>query len=376
MSRALKLGFVGGAGRVSIGSTHRAAARIDGEWQIVAGVFSRDEAKNRAAAAEFDVEPSRTYPDFAALIRAERARPDGIDALVVITPNVTHHAICRAAIEAGLHVICDKPIAVSLAEARDLVAAVARAKTVFAVTHGFAAYPMVREARRLVRNNELGAIRLIEAEFLYGWMATPVEATDPRAAWRLDPAEAGPGGILADIGTHAFHLSEFVGGARAQSVLAEVATILPGRRLDDDVRAWLRFENGARGNLRVGTTAIGSTSLRIRVFGERGGLDWSNAAPDTLQYSRLGEPTRILVRGALPEGPATRLASRIGPGHPEGLIAAFADIYREAASAIRERRPLSAEFADVRAGAAGLAFIEAALASQRHANAWTEIQRV
>jgi predicted dehydrogenase len=374
---ALRLGMVGGAGARSIGPTHRAAARLDGHFALVAGAFSRDAAANRAVGADLGVVAERIYPDFAAMARAEAARPDRIDAVAIVTTNETHHAACSAFLDQRIPVICDKPLAPSLAEARDLLGRSARSGLPFAVTYPFAAFPIVREARRRVREGLLGRVRLIEVEYLSGWMTSRVEASDGRAAWRNDPARSGPAGVLADLGTHAFHLATFVSAQRAESALAELTSFVPGRPLDDDARIWLRLAGGAKAALRVSYVAAGlDMQLRVRVHGDQGGLEWNYATPDRLHFAAAGEPTQILTRGAVPDGPAARARTRLGGTHTEGLIAAFADIYAEFAASLRERRAMSGDFADVRAGAEGVAFIEAALASHRAGQRWTALAAI
>lgn len=373
----LRLGIVGGAGARSIGPTHRAAARLDGHFTIVAGAFSRDPAANHAAGEALGVAADRIYSDFAIMARAEAARPDRIDAVSIVTTNETHHAACSAFLDQRIPVICDKPLTQTLAEARDLLGRAAKASVPFAVTYPFAAFPIVREARHRVRKGMIGRVRLIEVEYLSGWMTARVEERDTRAAWRNDPARSGPAGVLADLGTHAFHLATFVSAKRPEAVLAELTSFVGGRALDDDARIWLRLSGGAKAALRVSYVAAGlDMQLRVRVHGDNGGLEWDYAMPDRLKFAEAGEATQLLTRGVVPVGPAAREETRLGGTHTEGLIAAFADIYREFAACLRNRRAISGEFADVKAGAEGVAFIEAALASHRAGQRWTEFPAI
>jgi predicted dehydrogenase len=374
---SLRLGMVGGASARSIGPTHRAAARLDGNFAIVAGAFSRDAATNRAAGAELGLAGDRLYPDFATMAREEAARPDRIDAVSIVTTNETHHAVCGAFLDQRIPVICDKPLTQTLDQARDLVARVAKAAVPFAVTYPYAAFPIMREARRRVAAGMIGRVRLIEIEYLSSWMITRVEESDKRAAWRNDPAISGAAGVLTDLGTHAFQLASFVSGLRADAVLAELASFVPGRPLDDDARIWLRLEGGAKAALRVSYVAGGlDMQLRVRVHGEQGGLEWHYTTPDRLKFAVAGQPTQILTRGAMPDGPASRAQTRLGGTHTEGLVAAFADIYAEFAAAMRERRGISGAFADVKTGAEGVAFIEAAVQSNRAGQRWTALPAI
>jgi predicted dehydrogenase len=378
--RRLRLGMVGGGPGAFIGAVHRMAARLDDRWELVAGAFSRDGDRARAAAAALHVAPDRAYPDFRAMARAEAARPDGIDAVAVVTPNASHHAIARAFLDAGVHVVCDKPLATTLADALDLVRAARESGRVFVLTHNYTGYPMVRQARAMAEAGELGAVRVVQVEYPQDWLATRLEETGNRqAAWRVDPAQAGPAGSLGDLGTHAHNLAEFVTGLRLEAVCADLQAFVPGRALDDNAHVLLRFRGGARGALWSSQVSPGNeNALRLRVYGDKAGLEWSQEHPNQLRVSPLGEAPRVLSRGgAAGLHPAAAAATRVPAGHPEGYLEAFAQLYRDAAELVaarlegREPDPLALQAPTVEDGARGVRFLEAAVESSRR-GAWTD----
>lgn len=381
-ARRLRLGMVGGGEGAFIGAVHRMAARLDDRWELVAGCFSRDAARGARSAAALHVAPDRAYADWREMARAEAARPDGIDAVAIVTPNASHHAIARAFLGAGLHVICDKPLCTTMDDARDLVRAVRESGRVFALTHNYTGYPMVRQARAMVAAGELGAIRVVQVEYPQDWLSTRLEETGQKqAAWRVDPAEAGPGGALGDIGTHAHNLAEFVAGLRVERVAAELTAFVPGRVLDDNAQALLRFAGGARGMLWASQVAPGNeNALKLRVYGERGGLSWSQEHPNQLLWSPLGEAPRVLSRGAGALSPAAAHATRIPAGHPEGYLEAFAQLYRDAAEQVaaaidgRAPDPAALLVPTVEDGARGIAFVAACVESSRRDGAWVRLE--
>jgi predicted dehydrogenase len=370
--------MVGGGRGAFIGAMHRMAARLDDRFDLVAGALASDPERAMVSASELGI---RGYPDFAAMIATEAARVDGAEAVAIVTPNHMHHAPAKAALEAGLHVICDKPLALTVAEAEDLVATAQRAGRVFVLTHNYAGYPMVRQARAMVRAGELGAIRVVQVEYPQDWLSTPLEQTGQKqAAWRTDPARAGLGGSLGDLGTHAHHLAEFVTGLRVESVLADVQSFVTGRRVDDNAHLLLRFDGGARGMLWSSQVAPGNeNALRLRVYGERGGLAWSQEHPNQLLHTPLGEAPRVLARAVGALHPAAAHATRIPSGHPEGYLEAFAQLYRDAAEqivAMREGRapdPLSTDTPKVEDGLRGMRFVAAAVASAQAGGVWTAL---
>ncbi|HEX4043655.1 MAG TPA: Gfo/Idh/MocA family oxidoreductase [Xanthobacteraceae bacterium] len=378
VARRLRLGFVGGGPGAFIGPVHRMAARLDDRYEIVAGAFSADPERGRTGARDLRIAADRAYDDYNKMAAGEAARPDGIDAVAIVTPNYLHHAVAKAFLAAGIHVICDKPMAVSPAQALDLAATVRDTGLVFGLTHNYTGYPMARQARAMVEAGELGSIRIVQVEYAQDWLATKLEATDQKqAAWRTDPARSGPAGCLADIGTHAYHLARFVTGLDCVEVAAELTGFVPDRRVDDNIQAMLRFTGGARGMVWASQVAPGhANDLRLRVYGEKAGLTWRQEEPDRLWFAPLGEAGRVLRRGGAGAGAAARQASRLPAGHPEGYIEAFAQLYADLAEQItahRERRapePASLLVPGVEAGVDTARFVAAALESSRRNASW------
>jgi predicted dehydrogenase len=379
LGRRLRLGVVGGGPGSFIGEVHRIAARMDDHFEVVAGVLSRDAARSRAAAAAIGIAPGRAYADHAELIAGEAARPDGIDVLAIMTPNGLHHAAARDALAHGLDVICDKPLTSNLADALDLVRRVRESGRVFCVTYNYSAYPMVRQARAMVQDGTLGAIRQVQVEYIQGHLAAPTEAdTDPAAAWRFSAEMCGPSLVLGDIGTHAHHLASYVSGQALVEVAAEVGSAVPGRKVDDFAHLLLRYDGGARGSMWVTNSAAGGEhGLAVRVFGEHGGLEWHQEEPNHLLWRRRDGFPEIMTRGRPGLCAAAQRATRVALGHPEGYFEAFANLYRGAAAAIVARRtggtadPLL-DFPTVEDGARGVRFVEAAVESHRHGGRWTD----
>jgi predicted dehydrogenase len=378
--RRLRLGMVGGGQGAMIGFVHRLAARMEGGCDLVAGCFSSTPERCRASAAELGVAPERAYDGFAEMARKESGRADGIDAVVIVTPNHLHLAAARAFLEAGIDVICDKPMTSTLADARELARIVERTGRVFVLTHNYTGYPMARQARAVVAAGELGAIRMVNVEYPQDWLATPLEAAGQKQAeWRMDPARSGPGGCVADIGTHAINLACFVTGLGLDEVAADVATFVPGRRLDDNVNVLLRFVGGAKGILWASQAAPGNANaLRLRVFGEKGGLSWAQEDPNYLHLARLGESPRRVARGGPEALPAAARVTRLPDGCPEGFLEGFANIYADAAELIRARLegrdpdPGATLLPTVHDGVAGVEFVEAVIRSGRANGAWTK----
>ncbi len=293
-SRRIRLGMVGGGPGAFIGPVHRLAARMDDHYDFVAGAFSSDPERSRLAGIACRIDPDRAYPSWQAMVEGERNRPDGIDAVAIVTPNNLHYAPAKAFLEAGVHVICDKPLTMTAAEATDLVQTVRRTGLVFGVTHTYAGYPMVRQAKSMVAAGELGTIRVIQAEYAQSWLTETIEATGQKqAAWRTDPAQSGAGGCLGDIGTHAYHLAGYVVGLKAEAIAAELSAFGEGRRLDDNVSMMLRYEGGARGMLWASQVAPGEINgMRLRIFGSKGGLAWQQEQPNELIFTRHGSPSQ------------------------------------------------------------------------------------
>src|SRR5215470_2604311 len=380
-SRRLRLGMVGGGPGAFIGAVHRIAARMDDRYELLAAALSSDPEKSLNAAKELHI--PRAYRSFHEMAEAESKRADGIEAVSIVTPNHMHHAPAKAFLEAGIDVICDKPLTTNIEDALDLAKAVKSSGLVFGLTHNYTGHPLVRQAREMVARGELGPIRLVQVEYVQDWLSTPLERTGQKQAeWRTDPARSGPGGSLGDIGTHAFNLACFVTGLSCEQVAADVSTFVSGRRLDDNVHMMMRFEKGAKGSLWATQVAIGNeNNLRLRVYGEKAGLEWGQENPNELTFAALGEPRRTIRRGSAGTGPAAAHATRVPSGHPEGYLEAFAQLYTDLAEQITARRekrkpnPDSLLVPGVDDGVDGVRFISAALESSRNGSAWTTISR-
>ena len=377
--RRLRYGMIGGGRDAFIGAVHRMAARLDDQYELVAGALSADPEKARLSGRDLGLDPTRIYGGFEEMAKAEAARPDGIEAAVIATPNHLHAPIAKAFLAAGIDVICDKPLSLTMEEAYDLVRWARESKLVFAVTHHNTGYPMVRQAREMIAGGALGALRIVHAAYIQDWLTQPIDAEGQKQAeWRTDPTRAGLSACLADIGVHAYNLAQFVTGMDAAQVSADLATFVPGRRLDDNAHLLLRYANGAKGVLLASQVAPGNpNNLWLKVYGDKAGLEWSGEAPEVLRFTSFGEPTRILLRGGAGNTSESRRGSRIPAGHPEGLIEAFANLYRDAASLIRARRgglpvdPLAAaSVPTVIDGAKGIRFVEAAVQSSLADGRW------
>jgi len=379
LNRRLRLGMVGGGPGAFIGGVHRIAARLDDRYELVAAALSSDADRSLAAAKELHI--PRAYRTFEEMASAESKRDDGIEAVSIVTPNNLHYAPAKAFLEAGIHVICDKPLTTTLLDALELAQMVKRTGLVFGLTHNYTGHPMVRQAREMVQAAELGPIRLIQIEYVQDWLTTSLEKTGHKQAdWRTDPARSGPGGSLGDIGTHAFNLACFVTGLAVEQLAADVTTFVPGRRLDDNVHVMLRFSNGAKGGLWASQVAPGNeNNLRLRVYGEKAGLDWRQEDPNALMFTPLAETRRTITRGSAGAGRAAAHATRIPSGHPEGYLEAFAQLYTDLAEQITARQQNRAPNPDsllvpgVWDGVDGVRFINAALESSRNGSAWTAI---
>jgi predicted dehydrogenase len=368
--------MVGGGPGSFIGPVHRMAAELDGKITLVAGAFSRDGRKNAEAAHAWAVAADRAYADYHALIADERERADGAELVAVVTPNHLHLDVSAAALRAGLHVMSDKPATRTLAEAQELAGVVAESGRLYGLTHVYTGYPMVREAREIVRRGDLGAVRKIVVEYSQGWLSQPLERTgDKQAAWRADPAQAGVGGAIGDIGVHAFNIAEFVGGVRVERLCADVSTVVPGRALDDDCNVLLRFAGGARGVLIASQISAGARNgLRVSVYGEKGGLTWSHERHTELTLDWLDRPSQTLHAGSGYLSAPARAATRLPTGHPEGFVEAFANLYRDFADAIVEGRTCAEPVPGIEDGVRGMAFVERAVAASRAGDGWVALQ--
>jgi len=376
----LKVGMVGGGRNAFIGAVHRLAMRLDDRISLVAGALSSDPANAAASAAELGIAPERSYADYREMAKAEAARPDGIEAVVIVTPNHLHAPIATAFLEAGIDVICDKPLSTTLPEAEALVALTRAKQRRFVVTLNNTGYAMVRQAREMVAAGELGRLVAVHGAYVQDWLTQPIDADGQKQAeWRTDPARAGQSAVLADIGVHAFNLACFVSGAEAESVAADLFTAVPGRRLDDNAHVMMRWSNGARGTILASQTSPGHyNDLSVRVYGEKAGLEWHGTKPEELRFTRYGETTQTIIRGGAGNTPGAQAVSRMPAAHPEGYIEAFGNFYRDAAEIIRAHRSggtvdaaLTARIPDVVDGARGVKFVAAAVASNAAGGAWT-----
>lgn len=362
--------MIGGGPGAFIGPVHRIAAELDRRIELVAGVFSSDPGRSRAAAEHYDIAPDRAYGDLATMLAAEKTRPDGADFVTVVTPNHNHLPSVRAALAAGFPVMCDKPMAATVDEARAMVAEVGAAGLPFALTYTYTGYPLVREMKARIAAGEIGQVRKVVVEYPQGWLAA--ESEGKQAEWRVDPTRAGVGGCIGDIGCHAFNLAEFVTGLKVTRIMADLGTVVPGRLLDDDVSVLLRFENGARGVLLASQIEVGELNgLRIRVYGEKGGLTWRQEEPNGLTLAQLDGRTELLRRGDASLGAWAQAATRTPGGHPEGYLEAFANLYREFAGLLRgEPAPL---LPDAAVGLRSMVFIDHAVRASTNGEGWIDL---
>ncbi|MEM9224248.1 MAG: Gfo/Idh/MocA family oxidoreductase [Pseudomonadota bacterium] len=363
----IRLGMVGGGEGAFIGAVHRLAARMDDHYTFVAGALSSDAARAASSAAALGIEPERAYGDYRAMAQAEAAREDGIEAVAIVTPNHVHVPVAEAFLKAGIHVICDKPLSTTLASGEALKAVISETGKIFALTHNYSGIPMVRQAREMVASGEIGAVRVVVAEYAQDWLAEKLEDTGQKqASWRTDPAQSGPGGAIGDIGTHAYQLACFVTGLDFRVVASELQTFVGGRRVDDN--AFIRLKaGGAWANLWASQVACGNeNALWLRVYGERGGLSWHQERPNELWHTPLGAEPRKITRAGAGAGPAAARVSRVPAGHNEGYLEGFANIYTEVARAIIARREgknpdPDVTFPTIEDGLAGMRFIEDAI---------------
>ncbi|AMY70295.1 Gfo/Idh/MocA family protein [Frigidibacter mobilis] len=377
----IRLGMVGGGKDAFIGAVHRIAARIDGDYDLVAGALSSTPEKARESGLALGLAPDRCYGSFEEMAEREAARPDGIQAVSIVTPNHMHAAPAIAFLKRGIHVICDKPLTATMEQADELAVAARASQALFLLTHNYTGYPMIRQAREMVAAGDLGRIRVVQVEYPQDWLTEASEATgsNKQAEWRTDPARSGAGGSIGDIGTHAHNLACFVTGLQVEKLAADLHSFVPGRRVDDNAHILLRFAGGARGSLWCSQVAPGNeNALRLRVYGEKGGLDWAQEDPNYLWHTPFGQPKRLLTRGGAGASAAAGAVSRTPGGHPEGYLEGFANIYAGAAEAIRaaakgERAPVLDVLPGLDAGLAGMRFIAAAVASSQADAAWVAL---
>lgn len=379
--RKIRLGMVGGGQGAFIGAIHRMAARLDDRYELVAGALSSDPERAAASAAELHIAKDRSYADYAQMAILESARSDRIDAVSIVTPNHLHAPIASAFLAAGIHVICDKPLAANLSQANAMLTQVQQSKCLFALTHNYSGYPMVRQARAMVAQGLLGEIRVVQAEYAQEWLSTPLESTGHKqASWRLDPQQAGSGGSLGDIASHAEHLIRYISGLQLSEVCADLTSFVPGRQLDDNAHVMLRYTSGAKGMLWSSQVAPGNENkLKVRIYGSQAGLEFRQESPNELWFTPLGHATQRLTRGGRGIEEAATHATRIPAGHPEGYLEGFAQIYKDIAEQLQARfegrqpNPLACTVPTVEDGLLGMRFIEAAVTSSKSNGSWVSV---
>ena len=387
LNRKLRMGMVGGGRGAFIGAVHRMAARLDGEIDLVAGCFSSDPAKSKLSGADFHLDPARVYSTYQEMAQREAALPadQRIDFVSIVTRNNTHFSVAKAFLEAGIHVVCDKPLCFTLAEGRKLRAVVQKTGLVFALTHNYTGYPMVKEARSWVREGKLGRLMKVVVEYPQGYAITALEqkADGAISNWRMDPSVAGVSNCMGDIGTHAHNLARYITGLEIEEICAELSTFIPGRPLDDDGNCLLRFAGGARGILFASQVSSGDeNNLNIRVYGTKGSLEWHQEDPNELVFKRADAPPVVSRRGNSYLSAAAQGATRTPFAHPEGFIEAFANVYRAAATAIadhvagRKAPKEGYDFPTVEDGLAGMAFIESAVKSSQRGAKWVKFPKI
>jgi len=376
----IRLGMVGGGSGAFIGGVHRIAARIDDQFELVAGALSSTPEKAKNSGAELGLDPARTYSDFKEMAIREARLKNGIEAVSIVTPNHVHFAAAKEFLKRGIHVICDKPLTSNLGDAKKLAKIVEESGALFILTHNYTGYPMVRQAREMVQSGVLGDIRLVQAEYPQDWLSEPIEQTGQKqAAWRTDPKQSGAGGSTGDIGTHAYNLGCFVSGLELDELSADVHTFVGGRQLDDNAHVMLRYKGGAKGMLWCSQVAPGhENGLKVRVYGTKGGLEWVQADPNYLWYTPLGQPKQLITRGGAGSGAAAARMTRVPPGHPEGYLEGFANIYLEAANAINAVKngksvDSAVVYPTVSDGVKGVAFVDACIASSKRNGAWVKV---
>jgi predicted dehydrogenase len=380
--RRLRMGMVGGAAGSFIGPVHRMAAELDGAIELVAGAFSQDAERSRQAGLTYGITADRAYANYEEMMEQERKRQDAIDFVCIVTPNHLHLPVALAALEHGFHVMSDKPATATLEEAHALEEAVRRTGLLYALTFTYTGYPLVREARQMARGGSLGKIRKAVVQYSQGWLSGSLEATGHKqAVWRSDPAQAGLGGAIGDIGVHAFNLLEYVSGHRVAEICADLSSVVAGRTLDDDCNVLLKLDNGAPGVLFVSQIAAGDRNdLQLHLYGEKGGLHWWQENPNRLELNWIGKPSQTLHAAGDYLAPSTRLDFRLPMGHPEGLVEAFANIYRDFAVAVRSRfSDVAAQLSDIvpgiREGVRSMTFVERAVVSSRSRAGWVGLPR-
>jgi len=374
-TRPIRLGMVGGGKDAFIGAVHRIASRIDGEFELVAGALSSTPEKALESGRSLGLKEDRIYGSFADMAKREARLKDGIEAVAIVTPNHMHYPAAKEFLKRDIHVICDKPLTSTLADAKKFVKAAESSDALFFLTHNYTGYPMVRQAREMVANGDIGTLRVVQVEYPQDWLT--VEQHNKQADWRTDPARTGLGGSTGDIGTHAYNLAAFITGETPESLAADLQSFVPGRQVDDNGHVMLRYASGARGMLWCSQVAPGNeNNLKIRVYGDKGGLEWHQEHPNHLYFTPFGAPQQVLTRGGAGMLGSIASATRIPPGHPEGYLEGFANLYKDAANAIRAHQ--TGQASDHRVpgigdGLAGVRFIDACVRSSQKNAAWVKL---
>ena len=377
----IKLGMVGGGEGAFIGEVHRIAARMDERFHLCAGALCSDPERSLKSALDLGLPEERSYSDYKEMAISESQRDDGINFVSIVTPNHLHHPIAKAFLEVGINVICDKPMTMNSEEAQELIDISESSDLIFAVTYNYSGYPLIREAREIIKKGELGSIRIIKVEYIQDWLTEPIEKTGQKqASWRVDPKKSGIGGSIGDIGTHAFHLAHFVTQQLPNKISADLSCFVEGRELDDNAHILMRYESGAKGMIWSSQVAPGNeNNLKIQIYGEKGGLIWQQENPNELILNLLNQPSRRLTRGSSFVGDQSARLTRIPAGHPEGYLEGFANIYREVAdefSAKISGKPISKDilYPTSKEGLYGVSFIEAAIESNSKDSVWTDLK--
>ena len=377
-NKPIRLGMVGGGQGAFIGAVHRMVACLDGHYEFVAGALSSTPEKSIASGLELGFDKERCYPDFKTMAEKESKRPDGIEAVVIVTPNVWHFEPTKTFLEAGIHVFCDKPLTSTLADAQALKSVVDKAHVHLVITHNYTANPLIRQARQMIADGDLGDILIVRGEYAQGWLARPPAPDNKKAAWRIDPKQAG-GGAIGDIGTHVFQLMEYVSGLTATQMCTNLSSFGDGHSIDDNAQVLLEYNNGARGTLWASQVAIGcENDLKLGVYGTHGTLEWEQEDPNKMWFSRIGEPKQLLTRGGKGSLDVANAITRVPAGHPEGYLEAFANIYTDMAPVIKAGRegkksPMPPQIPNYQDGLRGMQFIDAC---QRSSNSRTWVSLV
>lgn len=374
----IRLGMVGGGQGAFIGAVHRMASRLDGQFILVAGALSSTPEKAMTSAIELGIAPERSYSSFEEMATAEAAREDGIEAVAIVTPNHMHAGPAIAFLNAGIHVICDKPLTSKIEDAQQLAAAVKRSGKLFILTHNYTGYPLIRQAKSMIEQGLLGELRMVQAEYAQDWLTEATGDDNKQAAWRTDPNKSGVGGCVGDIGTHAYNLSRFVTGLELESLSADIDTFVGGRMLDDNINLMLRFKGGAKGMLWASQIAVGNeNNLTLRIYGTKGGIEWAQENPNQLWYTPFGDAKRLITRGGAGANEAANAVTRTPGGHPEGYLEGFATIYNEAADAIRcyqDNTQNTGVLPNIEDGIEGMRFIQAVVKSSSDNSAWVSLK--